>query len=1702
MQKKYRYLVRFFQLTLAVVASSLGVQAQVYNNEWIDYSKTYYKFKISSDGLYRLPAALLQANGLENVPVTQFRLFRNGQEVALYTSVSAGSLPADGYIEFVGKANDGGPDRGLYRSPSYQHTQRYSLFNDTATYFLTVDPNGAGKRFATVVNNVAANSLPAEPYFMYTYGNYYKAKINPGLANIIEGNYFYSSGFDLGEYWSSADIREKTSLNDNATNLQVAASGPNVSFRFGVSGNTYNTRRAQLSVNSQLLKDTAMNYFSSAVLSTSFSPSVIASNTAAISFTNYQPPAATNVDRMVVSFYEMTYPRLFSFNNTTWFPFTLDARSQGYYLEITNFNAGGAAPVLYDTETMERYDANTEVTGVYRFALRGSITARNMVLVSRAAGNIKTVAALQPKTFVNLNSPDNRGNFLIISNKVLYNGANGRNPVEEYRSYRSSAAGGSYNAKIYDIDELTDQFAFGVYGHPSAVKNFISYARDRFGGAPKAFIIGKGVLYNQYWNSPTTERPRLREQNMVPTFGHPGSDNMLATSSTVSPVALTEIGRLSVINGDEVLNYLEKVIEYEQAQHAASNRIADKLWMKNVLHVTGATDALLGTALCSYVNAYKTIIDDTLTGANTTVLCKAVSGTNDQAGGEIARQKIEEGISLLTYFGHSSASTLEFSISDPNDYNNAGKYPVFSVNGCYAGNFFDFSNGRFETWETLSEKYVLTRQRGAIAFIASTHFGVTNYLHHYLNSFYTRIAKTNYGTTVCDASLKSLADLVNETNNTDYLARAHAEQITYHGDPALVLNFQAKPDYVVEASSIRLDPGFISIADQQYKLSVTIYNQGKATADSVSVEISRVSPAGVTTTLFNQKMAPINLADSVVLTIPIDALKDKGQNIINVKVDGANLVDEMDETNNYATRSYFIYEDEASPVFPYNYAIINDPSFKYYASTANPISTAKQYILEVDTTKLFNSPLKRSTTISSPGGVLEFDPQMSYIDSTVYYWRTSFVPGEGGEYKWSNFSFLFNSRLSTGFNQSHYFQHKESDLSNIVLDSARKWQFSPRLNSMVVKQAMYPTSGSQDMDFSIELNNFDSVRSACVGQSLLFNIIDPVSFRPWKNVDASGNNLYRYGSGSANCHWSRNWNFEFSYMSDSLRGIIMQFMDSIPVGSFVIVRSFDYDVPRSYASTWLGDTARFGRGNSLYHRLLAAGLTGIDSINAPKCWAMVYQKGVSSFTPVYKISQGLYDKVFINLAPETPGVEGTVHSPEFGPARSWEKMVWRGHPAELTNSPDNASIGIYGITPANAPVLLKTVNMAEWDNDISDIDAAQYPRLRLKLHTLDSINHSPYQLDYWRLIYQPVPEGAIAPNIYLVGKDTVEYGEQMEFAVAFKNISKTAFDSLQLKFILTDASNVPHQLAYDTVKPLVSGDTVVFRITLNSTNYPGSNVLYVDFNPDNAQPEQYHFNNILYKPFFVRVDKNNPLLDVTFDGVHILNGDIVSAKPTIVIKLKDENKHLLLTNDSLMRIQVKYPDQSVRTFKVDGDTVRFTPASSGADNTATIEFMPAFMKTFDEETGIDNYQLTVTGRDNANNPAGKVQYNVNFTVINKPMISNLLNYPNPFSTSTAFVFTLTGSEIPTNFKIQILTVTGKVVREITGPELGPLRIGRNITEFKWDGTDQFGQRLANGVYLYRVITMLNGKTLEKFKAQNDNTDKFFNKGYGKMYLIR
>ena len=157
-----------------------------------------------------------------------------------------------------------------------------------------------------------------------------------------------------------------------------------------------------------------------------------------------------------------------------------------------------------------------------------------------------------------------------------------------------------------------------------------------------------------------------------------------------------------------------------------------------------------------------------------------------------------------------------------------------------------------------------------------------------------------------------------------------------------------------------------------------------------------------------------------------------------------------------------------------------------------------------------------------------------------------------------------------------------------------------------------------------------------------------------------------------------------------------------------------------------------------------------------------------------------------------------------------------------------------------------------------------------------------------------------------------------------------------------------------------------------------------------------------------------------------------------------------------------------------------------------IEYDPMF--TLDGE-----YELLVQASDKSGNASGDLDFRIGFEVFSKPTITEVMNYPNPFSTRTQFVFTLTGTTPPDQMMIQIMTISGRVVREIYADELGPLHIGRNFTEYWWDGRDQFGDPLANGIYLYRVVARLNGSDVE---LRLTDASQYFKEGFGKMYLLR
>lgn len=95
-------------------------------------------------------------------------------------------------------------------------------------------------------------------------------------------------------------------------------------------------------------------------------------------------------------------------------------------------------------------------------------------------------------------------------------------------------------------------------------------------------------------------------------------------------------------------------------------------------------------------------------------------------------------------------------------------------------------------------------------------------------------------------------------------------------------------------------------------------------------------------------------------------------------------------------------------------------------------------------------------------------------------------------------------------------------------------------------------------------------------------------------------------------------------------------------------------------------------------------------------------------------------------------------------------------------------------------------------------------------------------------------------------------------------------------------------------------------------------------------------------------------------------------------------------------------------------------------------------------------------------------------------LDKVLNYPNPFVSYTEFWFSHNSPYEPLDVQVQIMTITGKIVKTINQTVLTEGFLSRDI---KWDGRDDFGDRIGKGVYVYKltVKSAVSNKRAEKYE---------------------
>ncbi len=93
-------------------------------------------------------------------------------------------------------------------------------------------------------------------------------------------------------------------------------------------------------------------------------------------------------------------------------------------------------------------------------------------------------------------------------------------------------------------------------------------------------------------------------------------------------------------------------------------------------------------------------------------------------------------------------------------------------------------------------------------------------------------------------------------------------------------------------------------------------------------------------------------------------------------------------------------------------------------------------------------------------------------------------------------------------------------------------------------------------------------------------------------------------------------------------------------------------------------------------------------------------------------------------------------------------------------------------------------------------------------------------------------------------------------------------------------------------------------------------------------------------------------------------------------------------------------------------------------------------------------------------------------------LSHVLNYPNPFTTSTKFYFEHNRPRVPLQVQVQVYTVSGKLIKNIN---LIMESEGFRSDAIAWDGKDDYGDSIGRGVYLYRVRVRDGEKSVEQFE---------------------
>ncbi|MDI9858609.1 putative type IX secretion system sortase PorU2 [Flectobacillus roseus] len=530
--------------------------------------------------------------------------------------------------------------------------------------------------------------------------------------------------------------------------------------------------------------------------------------------------------------------------------------------------------------------------------------------------------------------PDTLANFLIVTHENL------RESAQQYATYRSSQAGGAYRCEVVTSRMLYDYFNHGDKS-TLAFQRYFSISKNQKN--PIAILlIGTGA-YPQIARKSVSAYAR----DLVPTNGYPCSDTPFAMGINRS------IGRIPAETNAEVEAYLKKVIAFEKVENTYIGR-------KQLLHLSGGRYGIEQTLFRNYLDSLANIPQEK-------GLVVRTIGKQTDAYVEVRNvaEEVNQGIGMITLFGHSAIGQLDLDIgfaSNPDlGYQNQEKYPFVLVNGCDAGDFFTEK-------KALSTDWLLSHDRGAIAFMAHTHLAYPNSLYAFSKSFYQQLFQGELSQTLGEAHAQVL-----KHEATDPYLKTTLQQFTLQGDPAIRLfKAIALPDIAFVKNSLSID-----FQQDSLRINVSIVNYGKANQVPFSIHLF-VNQQDIFQQLYEKTL--VN-TDVISLKIPLNSAWQNDTLNLRLSLDDEGVLKEVNTKNNDIELRDIHLKKSLALYYPSNWAIVSSPEIWLEGN--------KTLLAPVQLQLADNSDFKSiifQKTITKQG-VFRYLFKSIAKDTTTYYWR-------------------------------------------------------------------------------------------------------------------------------------------------------------------------------------------------------------------------------------------------------------------------------------------------------------------------------------------------------------------------------------------------------------------------------------------------------------------------------------------------------------------------------------------------------------------------------------------------------------------------------------------------------------------------------------------------------------------------------------------